>query len=313
MKKLKGKFTQRNGQPIEKGVLVLELSQHATLNATGEEVWEDLIKIPLDEEGRIPPGAEIIANDELRPAGTYYHVDVVSDACGNCYDEILKIVGASPIDLNALTPESKRPDKVYEPDPEPEPKPVAEPIAARLHAEDRCPPTRRTPSENNIGFFAGTINCPIDNDSGRLPFIGNGWMGVFGFSLPFPSTITCAAIHVDSAPPGTHFVLLALYGGNRRRVAEFRICVDGPGLAVGVLDSPVTLEPGDYFLGWGSSFDHVEVHTFGEKVADLTRLMNAGGGAVIAGVARTAERSLPETLGDITPARYSTPLVYFKA
>src|SRR5882724_10318232 len=96
------------------------------------------------------------------------------------------------------------------------------------------------------------------------------------------------------------------------KFAPLWIDTDHTGVRTGEFDDSVNLVPGDYFLGWASDAE-IEVHSLGEGYADQLALMNAGGGAVGAGVGQSRDNALPDKLGVITPGLPSAPiLAYFK-
>jgi hypothetical protein len=75
----------------------------------------------------------------------------------------------------------------------------------------------------------------------------------------------------------------------------------------------VNLSPGDYYLARATEAK-VEVQSFNTG-ADQLALMNAGSGAVVAGVGRCdGDDALPDKLGVLTKRTSSAPiLAYFKA
>jgi hypothetical protein len=111
--------------------------------------WKQRYEVPrsyeatLDYDGHVPPGFQVVGNDELT-GETHYDVDVESGAPSRgCFRERLKIVGGPSINLNELVPI----DFV----PEPEwtgPKP-------------RVAPDRKAGSTtNHVGFFPVSIKYP---------------------------------------------------------------------------------------------------------------------------------------------------------
>ena len=104
MKTITGTWLHADGTPAAGGLLTLLLSQDANLSAGGGQVEKAAIAITLDSTGSIPAGTQILANDELLPSGTFYHVIVTDSTFGTSYRERLTIAGNSPINLNSLVP-----------------------------------------------------------------------------------------------------------------------------------------------------------------------------------------------------------------
>jgi len=102
MKTITGSFLREDGTPAAGATLTLKLSQDAS--SPSGQIMAALISITLDQNGAIPVGTQIWANDELQPPGTVYHVTVQDGTSGTAYKERLTIAGASPISLNSLVP-----------------------------------------------------------------------------------------------------------------------------------------------------------------------------------------------------------------
>lgn len=112
MKTIEGRFrwNELYAPAAADAVLLLRLSQGARLKLGGRRIESKVIEIQLDNRGRIPRGTKVIANDELKPSGTYYHAQVVDgDQYFVCaYDRQIRIVGPSPIDLTPRKGEPRR-------------------------------------------------------------------------------------------------------------------------------------------------------------------------------------------------------------
>jgi len=108
-KVITGQWLYPNGSQVSNGILTLQLSQDATASGTGQ-VAPLVIKINLNSAGSIPVSTSIFANDELSPAGTTYIAVVNEPGGGRVWGpEILPITGASPINLNNITPVNSSP------------------------------------------------------------------------------------------------------------------------------------------------------------------------------------------------------------
>jgi len=323
MKTIVGKFTRPDGKPAANAILTLTLSQDARVIATGEKLVGsrgsnsrsgDLheIVIELDENGAIPPGKEIHASDELKPAGTYYSVSVVSASNGydeSCYGEWLKIVGESPIDLLALTPEKETPEYVSE-------TLETEPVRA-------LPPHK--PGFNYLGFVGGVIHPPSSTGVCKMPALIDrynyatpkgvgGTFAAFGFHLPFKSIVSRVSIIAEAAYLG-HHVLVGLYDGEGNKRCAARIDVSKGGIATGEFESAVPLSAGIYYMAWTAPGGGIEARSIGANLGQFD-LANAGGGAVVLGTCTVPEgaTTLPDTLGRLTPCHsYAPILAYFKA
>ena len=104
MKTITGQFLRPDGSVAAGATLFLLLSQDAVASSPMETITHARVSITLDANGNIPGGTTIFANDELLPAGTYYHVVVVDPSFGKCFDERLTIAGASPINISLVPP-----------------------------------------------------------------------------------------------------------------------------------------------------------------------------------------------------------------
>lgn len=77
-----GNFTDGSGVPVANGSVVLTLSNPAaTIIATGGAATPQYI-INLDSNGNIPLGTQVLGNNELTPAGTFYTAQVFTLANG---------------------------------------------------------------------------------------------------------------------------------------------------------------------------------------------------------------------------------------
>lgn len=103
MKTITGTWLRPDGTPAANATLLLKLS--ADENSSGGQVGAGAqLSITLDNTGSIPAGTQILANDELTPAGSFYHAIVQDGTYGTLYRERLTIAGASPISLNSIVP-----------------------------------------------------------------------------------------------------------------------------------------------------------------------------------------------------------------
>jgi len=311
VKTITGSFKLENDEPAAEGILSLWLSQDAKVISTRTEVKGDRkIEIQLDENGAIPAGTEILANDELRPAGTYYTIDVWHGNGGTFYRGWIKIVGPSPIDLTAIAFEES-----VTPGPEPDDTDEPEPR--------RAMPSPRKPGTNYIGFVGGVVHPPASSGTCTLPaikesigtFTGNaGIFGVFGFTLPFKSVVSRVSIIVDTPQSGNR-VLVGLYDAGGNKVCATSIDASVSGVATGEFESAVNLSAGDYFLAWTAVISGVKAFSVGVD-SNQFGLLNAAGGAVVLGTARIPDGTwvLPDKLGPISPSTSYLPiLAYFKA
>jgi hypothetical protein len=84
-----------NGQPLQNGIVQIIRPRGASAKNGSAVEW--LVEFPLEENAALPPGAQILANDEMLPAGTFYLVALFGKDCfGFCH---CHICGKSPIDV----------------------------------------------------------------------------------------------------------------------------------------------------------------------------------------------------------------------
>jgi hypothetical protein len=101
-KTITGTFVLPNGAPAAGAVITFLLSQNA--QQPGGQLLHVPIQFTLDENGSIPADSEIFANDQLQPSGTYYVVSISDPVFMQYFFERYVIAGASPINLNSLSP-----------------------------------------------------------------------------------------------------------------------------------------------------------------------------------------------------------------
>jgi len=308
-----------NERPAEDGLLILRLSQDATVISTGETISSnDVIEIPLDENGAIPEGTQIAANDELEPAGTSYEVCVHLDSYRYVSANRHYIVGEGPINLNAL-PLASDVDKA-----EKEAADAAEEVRERERRYELYPwlkpipprtlPAQRKSGTNYLGFFAGPIHAPA-NVGSCTPPTGKAF-AVYGFTLPFKAVINCVSIYVSAVRPGLgHHVIVGLYEANGKKVCSTVLAASKAGISSAEFESAVNLSAGDYFLAWSASNEEIKVHSIGANYRDQFELANGGEGATVVGTASGLRgNTFPDTLGAFTPSPSVVPiLAYFKA
>jgi hypothetical protein len=253
MKKISGTL---NHDELGDCRLILRLSQDAKVIATGERLEAFEREFPLDENGSLPEEAQIYANDELEPPGTYYYA-VAEGIYGihylEYYNAALRIVGKSPINLNELVPitevellELQRAASPYYNPPEPEPGPVAPPL-----------PAKRVPGANYSGFWGGVVypagegDCmPIEREES------------YPFYLPFKAVVRQASILVDVPHPGRSATvtvgLQEVVSGKKVRVA---IDARKPGVATAFFDEAVILNQGEHILSWSADSTALKVRS----------------------------------------------------
>jgi uncharacterized protein YuzE len=258
MKTISGNF---NNDQLGDGRLTFRLSQDATEIATGAEVFED-IEIQLDENGKIPDGTEILANDELTP-GTYYNV-TAEGIHGihylDYYNESLKIVGTSPINLNELVPIpadeveklQKAANPFYNP-PAPEPGPVAPPL-----------PAKRVPGANYSGWWGGVVypaghgDCMTIEREERYPFY-----------LPFKAVVRQVSILVDVPHPGRGATVTV---GLQDVVSGKKVCTtikaSKQGIVTAFFDEAVILNQGEHILSWSADSTALKVRSIAKAGFD---------------------------------------------
>ena len=235
MKVIQGSWKKPNGEPVsDQAILWLGLSQEAKERRTGEKV-ERITTIELEEDGSIPPGTAILASDELSPAGTFYEV-VVMNRFDTYFTGCLKIVGESPINLNALTPEPVEPAPVPD-EPEPEPVSVVPPL-----------PARRIRGAKYSGFVAGDVYGTAISTGATKVKCGGKHSG--SFYLPFKVVTRQALIFVDIPQQGSS-ILVELHSiDDAKRVCSTTIDASKRGYAGTYFDETVVLNPGEYSFNW---------------------------------------------------------------
>lgn len=108
-KTITGKWvTPNNAQTaaVVAGSLTLKLTLSGVATAgvsNGQVTPVSVVSIPLVNNA-IPAATTIWANDELTPTNTTYSCIIVDTSNNNVWSAKMNISGASPIDLNVLTP-----------------------------------------------------------------------------------------------------------------------------------------------------------------------------------------------------------------
>jgi hypothetical protein len=236
MKILKGRFEHANGRPMAEGILTLKLSQDAKAIATGEQVPKKFETV-LDENGEIKAGTMWWANDELKPAGTYYLVEAWHGV--PCWRAWLKIVGTSPINLNELEQEEHAPLTAPE-DVEP---PAPEP-----------PPAARKAGVSYCGFFGGVVYPPPSNAAADSLIAGADTFDSFEFALPFRAIINRVTVVVEDTCAylqGKVVVKLRNLSNGKEYAAS--INASSIGKSTGEFPEELTLAAGDYSMSWAAS------------------------------------------------------------
>lgn len=109
-KTITGTFLNASGSPLAFGTLYLKLVQDATVAGTGQVAPATTLAFPLDINGSLGAGVTILASDELTPSGISYVLTVSEQGGGQVFGpEFFLISGASPINLNNLTPSANSP------------------------------------------------------------------------------------------------------------------------------------------------------------------------------------------------------------
>lgn len=102
MKVIQGQFMAPNGTPAAGATLTLQLSQSESTSL--EVIPAYRCTITLDDEGNIPAGTEVFANDEFNSLGSYYTITLMDPTYGRVLFERIALVGPSPINLSNLAP-----------------------------------------------------------------------------------------------------------------------------------------------------------------------------------------------------------------
>lgn len=209
-------FTDAQGNPLVSGYIVFNLSGPANLIAGGEIVPVPPITIPLTVNGLVGAGAQIIANDEIQPTGTYYIVKVF-----NSNNVLVRgpqkwiLSGAAPIDL-ALMVDSSVPDPglaspVIQNPSQPQTitlQPLT--IASSSSFTDNGgasftgPATFTGGGTFNGGSFAVAYFCGITTTCSNTT-LGNTARVIFG-SCPFSSATTCTVASITAFTSSTAFL-----------------------------------------------------------------------------------------------------------
>lgn len=102
MKQVTGTFLGPDGTPAAGATVRFLLNQNAN-SSYGLLVHESVTAV-LDDNGCLPSDFELICNDEIFTAGTFYVVTLKDPNLGVILYEDLVIAGESPIDLQRLVP-----------------------------------------------------------------------------------------------------------------------------------------------------------------------------------------------------------------
>lgn len=240
-------FDAENREPVN-GYMELRLSHPAT--TPDNSPAPELIEVPLNADGTIPPDTMIWANDELQPRGTYYQVGVYAVRAGGgwVFHENLAISGEGPIDLRSLSPLGKYPA---------EPESPAEPVAPPLPAK-RVRGARYTPF------------VPVE---GSGPFGSNRiGSGKRDFYLAHKAVVREASIVVDT-PHKNRAVTVALHShDDQKDVCAVSIDAAERGFRRAFFEQSVVLNPGEYSLKWtvDDPGSLLEVRTFGDGLPVVT-------------------------------------------
>lgn len=330
MKTITGTFRHPDGAPASKEIVVFTLSQDAMIIGNGAQVEPLPIKIQLDANGAIPAGTQILANDELHPDGTYYHVRITS---GNGYYEQFQLIGSSPININALVPSPLNVAAGTQ----------AKNIELQTNGTDNVSQTKLNLHSSDgsvtitddghgdinlqssggggggggvptshVGFFAGPIHAPSTQFASVPADVGGTGLNLLAFTLPFNAVVNRVSIFVDT-PASGGLVYVGLYDMGGNKICDVAINASSGGRATGVFPSTVNLMAGDYFFAWAGNQHGVQVHAIGVNDADQLSLMNAGNG--LAGTAGyISGGALPATFTNFVPSTLSfTPpiMAYF--
>ena len=109
MKQITGIWQDARGNMAAYGVLHAQLNQDANVVDATQTAPRSVV-FPLDISGDLASSAQIWANDELTPSGTYYTLAVCAYGGGVIWGPVrLVISGTAPINLNAMIPVSTIP------------------------------------------------------------------------------------------------------------------------------------------------------------------------------------------------------------
>lgn len=258
-------------------------------------------EIPLDIEGSVPPGTQVVGNDEL--SGDTYYLAVVTvpqHLCGafatECFKAKIRITGDAIVDLHEAI--------IREPEPE-----IIPPTARELElkAEERIvrDGTLRLGKKSHLGFAVGPIDLPVAlTESVEVP--SGGTFGFYGVNLSSSRLVNRVSVWVEqTSSQGRDDLLIAIYNTNGSKVVETKIDLGKPGSTTGIFPSEVTLPEGDYFVAWKArDYWHGRLRGFAPQLD----LMNAAG-APVAGFGQSSDReTLPPTLGGFAAKIARTPL-----
>lgn len=101
-----GSFEDNQGNTLNNGSLVFQLSQDASVNSSPyrQVVGGIKTRVPLDNNGNVAGVVTIWTNDVLTPAGTYYIVTAYNNSGLKVWDapQYWTLTSGSPIDLGSL-------------------------------------------------------------------------------------------------------------------------------------------------------------------------------------------------------------------
>ena len=102
MKEITGQFLLQNGAPAAGAVLSFQLSQSESTSLAVVPAYR--CTVTLDQNGNIPSGTSIFANDEFNELGSWYVLTLEDPTFGRVLFERIALVGPSPINLSNLAP-----------------------------------------------------------------------------------------------------------------------------------------------------------------------------------------------------------------
>jgi hypothetical protein len=252
----------------------------------------------LDADGCLPPGAEVLGNDELSGTTSYYvTVNAPQQDCAGyvteCFREELRVVGDNPVDLQEAVPR------------EPKVEIALSPRERDLAAQAAIvrDGTSKFGKKNRTGFYAGTIHCPPTSGGTVIaPSLERGWIGTVSFHLPMDAAVNYVSALVDVPAPGE--LLVGLYDANGGKRLETEIDLNHHGAATAILPATIQLTEGDYFLAFATKqSSRAQLHAIWPKdQLDQLGLMNAGGAPVLGTVRSASREELPAVLGQIVRA-----------